>query len=189
MTGAYGFDPAFRHGALVYAEFELDSGAMDKLSHYEIVYSWGKRSEGIGEDSDPSEVFKLVQRIITPLKDRSNLPISVDWDPRSVYWRSRKLQVVQLSLMIGYFTRACQTLGFPVIYIKPQEVRKSLGLFKADKESLQLWFSEQCDLSDYENQFTTKNSDFLDAVILAYLVARSIHRKGSYSCRLLTSPD
>lgn len=187
---AYGFDPAFRHGALVYTNFSIGSRReKDRLTDLKIIYSWGQKN-GVSPKASPTELFRLAQNIVDPLKSIPVLPIAIDWDPQSVYWRASRIQIVQLGLFLGYLTRAMHDLGFPVVYINPGQVRKAFGSNNArmKKEEIHQWFREFCTYEEYENFLNQKNTDYLDATILAYLLARSIPSEGQYSWQFLTSP-
>ena len=190
---SYGFDPAFRHGALVYSQFEFGrAGEPDNLSELKVVYAYDKKA-GIEVKSEPDAVFRLVQRITDPMRDLPRYPVAIDWDPQSVYWRASSIQIVQLGLFLGYFTRTLHQMGFPVVYISPGEVREALGLKKkqALKEVMHEWFAQSC---TYDESYTgllsnTRNTDYLDAAILAYLVAKSTQNGGQYTWQFLTLPD
>lgn len=188
---AYGFDPAFRHGALVYTRFDKGSDQIpNRLAELKVVYAWDKKN-GVGTDAEPIEFFKLAQRIVEPMAHLPILPVAIDWNPKSVYWRAAKLQMVQLGLFIGYFTRALHGLGFPVVFINPEQVRRALGSNnpRAKKEEVHGWFSSVCDYSEYASFLNRRNTDFIDATILAYLLAQSMPSEGQYTWQFLTSPD
>lgn len=172
MAVVYGFDPSLRHGVLVGAEFQHSDGH-SVLSNFDIIFQWTKRTHtGIGEKSPTDDVFGLVQLIVASLMNRPVATIAVDWDPRSIFWRSRKLQNVQLALFIGYFTRAAHQLGYPVVFVNPSEVRSAMGLKKAEKLVLQDWFMNVVDTSRYQSLMA--DEDTCDATILAYLASRSM---------------
>lgn len=183
----YGFDPSFRHGALVESTFDLKT---PKLIRMEKAFLWEKSrrsspNSGFGEKSSPHEVFAFAQKIAHSLSTREVLPIACDWDPQSVYWRGSKIQVVQLAIFLGYFSRSVHSMGFPIVFVSPTQVRDSFGLPKTKasgvkKEILHYWFMQNVDLGKYTDELL-ENSDVMDSVILGYLLALRLNSEGEKS--------
>lgn len=170
LVSAYGFDPGLRHGVLTKVEFKIDRGGPVTLSRFSVIYSWNKKSpRSLGEKSSPKQVFQLALDILRALDHHPKGTIGVDWDPRSVFWRGRKLQAIQLAFFMGYLTGTAATLGYPVVYLPPEEVRKRLGLTaRNSKESLWETLSPRIGA---EKVTGDENSDLQDSIILAYLIA------------------
>ena len=172
---SYGFDPSFRHGALVHATFQFGQDK-DVLTNWNVIYSWSGKSAGFSPASPPAVVFGLSQQLLSPLKHSPIQPIAIDWEPQSVYWRASRIQVVQLALFLGYVTRGMHAIGFPVVYLTPTDIRKFARLKNRQAEKIEThdWFCSQVDVSRYSTFLTGKNTDFMDATILAYVVSRSL---------------
>lgn len=172
---AYGFDPSFRHGALVLAQFQFGQDK-DILTNWNIVYSWSGKTSGFSPNSPASVVFSIAQQLTTALKHSPVQPVAIDWEPQSVYWRASRLQVVQLGMFLGYVSHGLHSMGFPTVYLTPTEIRKFARLKnrQAEKSETHVWFRQQVDISAFSKFLEGKNTDFMDATILAYVISRSL---------------
>lgn len=185
---SYGFDPGLRHGMLIRATFDWTSKGSVVLSSFDECFSWPKKhvSEGIGEKSPPVEVYELTKLIIkgmTKVDEYMNHPIGIDFDPVSSFWRSRRLQLVQMGFFIGYMTHAAHALGHPVINLPPHVIRKKFGL-KHQTVKEELW-DKFIEVVDFEpsaalteiTESPMKSRDIQDALILAWMVAEAKYRE------------
>ncbi len=181
-TTALGFDPAFRHGVLLKALFEFGDHNKDRIIATKSIYSWGRKGDGISFKDKTTDIFKFANTIIDKLpseEGKTRFPIGIDWEPQSVYWRATKVQVVQMSLFLGYLSRGFMALGYPTVFITPGTVREFFGLKsrRAEKEAV-----HECFLSHVElvpevkaklNVSKQRAGDYLDSLILAYIMSKA----------------
>jgi len=168
-----GLDPALRHGALVEGVFDFN----DKVNLVEthIVASWetkGRTRGVLHAESTSTEIMDFCNWLVAQVAQRPYLqgvPIGVDWHPMSVFWGNRKAGL-KLTFMMGYLCRALQTVGNPVIFIEPEEVRVAFGHSRGLSKD-EVWES----IPFYSDAV---DPDERDALILAYLVAEGMRKVG-----------
>jgi len=164
-----GLDPALRHGVMVQGHWDF-SGKTPELVSSNVIAEWStpRRQRGaLHKDATIDEIQGFCNWITGQLAATriTGVPIGVDWHPMSIFWGDRKAGV-KLTYMMGYLARSLETLGCPVVFLDPGEVRKAFGLPPSTpKESI--W--------DQVSFFPgSANSDERDALILSYLVAEAL---------------
>lgn len=174
----YGIDPGLRHGSVVGTIWKLNDQGNLGIKRFGELYSWTKKDDvSIGEKSSLEAVKQLAQEIVDSilLEHPPSCPllIAIDWDKTSVHWRGRKIQVVQLALLVGMIMGLLPNNAY-FIGFSPREIRKELGLGKATKEEVIAFvtdlfsnFTEITYLNDQEN-------DLVDAFILTYILVNSV---------------
>jgi len=173
LQSSYGFDPSLRHGALVHASFMFQ---VDKafLASATLIYSW-KPSHPLSltENSPPSDVFFLIDSIITSFPSLAEGSIvAIDYDDRAAYWTKRPGQVAKLQFLSGYFAKASHYLGCPTVMLAPSTVRRFLGLpMKGDKVEVWQAFCSVVELGSHCPRKILDLEDARDALVLAYIVA------------------
>lgn len=126
-----GLDPGLRKGALVAASSEVISGVLH-IQDWSVSHQWDDRS--LGKKSTPGELATFVHdRLLSQIKGPV-ISAVIEWDPNSVYWRAQRLQVVVTSFMIGYFTRGVQTMGLPVHYLTPHQLKRLFDISPKEKK-------------------------------------------------------
>lgn len=168
-----GLDPSLRHGALVEGVWDFRDGVDLKETHVVARWDTPRRQRGVlHAESTSTEIMEFSNWLVAQVAQRNHLkgvPIGVDWHPMSVFWGNRKAGL-KLTFFMGYLCRALQTLGCPVVFIEPEEVRVAFGHSRALTKE-EVWesipfFSDATD------------SDERDALILAYLVAEGLRQNG-----------
>lgn len=165
-----GLDPALRHGALVEGLWDFSDQVQLKETHIICQWETPARKRGpLSADSTSGEIMEFSNWIVAQLavhQDRlKNVPIGIDWHPMSVFWGNRKAGL-KLTFFMGYLARALQTLGHPVVFIEPEEVRVAFGHGRGLSKD-EVWESIPF-FSD------AQDPDERDALILAYLVAEGM---------------
>lgn len=166
-----GLDPALRHGALVEGLWDFSDEAHPRLVNTSIVAQWttARRQRGfLHANCTSGDIMAFSNWLIAELTKRpdlKNVPVGVDWHPNSVFWGNRKAGI-KLTFWMGYVCRALQTLGNPVVFLEPEEVRVAFGHGRGINKD-EVWesipfFSDATD------------PDERDALILAYLVAEGV---------------
>lgn len=190
-----GLDAGLRHGALVSTEFlvTLNKAHDDinlKLMDHEILYTWDKKSPfSLSQEASGNQISALCLELVRAIASqgvmikngaikRQNISIALDWDPMSIHWASRKLQMVKMSYFIGYISSMLQMHGYPVVYISPANARELLGLPPRSEKSI-LWNKIQPipGVSTFMEvpqvvKDISKEGDLMDAFLLSYLIAR-----------------
>ena len=181
----YGFDPGLRHGKLVKARFRPSRDNRLELIDWELKFSWPQKKSsmapaiaqtGIGLKSPAREIYDLANLLLDSVKEEgTNYPIGVDYTPNSGYWSRRVMQHIKLAFFMGYTTRTLHTLGWPVIFISPNEVRGHVGLSqKADKQQVWKAYTSPGPLRIIKG--VPNEEDLQDAILLAAIVAMVKHR-------------
>lgn len=164
-----GLDPALRHGSLVEALWDFSDGV--KLVEHTEIARWdtprGKRGALYAECTS-NEIMNFSNWLTAEVAKHphlSGVPIGVDWHPMSVFWGNRKAGL-KLTFFMGYLCRSLQTLGCPVVFIEPEEVRVAFGHSRGLKKD-EVWE----EIPFYSD---AQDPDERDAIILAYLVAEGL---------------
>lgn len=160
-----GFDPGLRRGALVSAVSQI-KGSQLIIEHWNVLYSWDDRI--IGKKSTPAELSEFIHSRILPKVEGPVISVTVEWDPNSIYWRAQRLQVVVTSFLIGYFTRGVQSLGIPVHYLMPHQLKRIFAISpKEKKEYMQRPLESPLIPEIISAQGFPENPDEYDALLLA----------------------
>lgn len=194
LIRSMGFDPGLRHGSLVSTDFEASYNEKTEdvdlnLIRWSILYTWTQKSPySLSERCTPNQISILTSQllnstlelgiVINPLNNKHQVSIGVDWDPVSVHWHSRKLQMSKLSFFLGYFSAVFHVHGFPCIYVSPTRVRTFFGLSRQSKKQ-EVWNRitgivslDTIKRDPRVQDEMKKDGDIMDAFLLSYLVAK-----------------
>lgn len=169
---SYGLDPSLRHGVLVQSLFGFRSNNRPILTSVDVVFEWKARHPlALTEDSEPSDIYDLASNMAQSISS-PGVPLAIDFDDRSVYWTRRPGQVLKLYFMLGYFISSVHSYGTPVVLIKPDQVRKSLGVSRRAEKDL-VWgaFQGRVELSSLAKIQCSRSEDIRDAVMLSYVLS------------------
>ncbi len=164
MTKSFGADLSLNHGSVVAVEMTADG---KEVIQVESIYKWDKKdSHKLTLKSSMSEIHKKVAEICRPMSGFENARVAVDWAGMSVYWRTKKLFVVQMGLFVGMLYSRAMEKAIQINFITPKELREYFLLpQKISKEDFQKYvlmlFSPPTSFLQWAND------DDIDAYILA----------------------
>ncbi len=169
----YGFDPGFRHGAMTLSSLATNDEGNLAILAVARPFVWKEKSGlGISEQAAPHEIFSFSEDIVRTLSQLVKGPVVIDWDPYSVFWRSRKVQSVILGVFIGYISGSLAHRGYYPIVLNPTSVREYFRLPpRAKKEDVHAHFFREARLTElgHDELKALENQDVLDSVILSYV--------------------
>jgi Holliday junction resolvasome RuvABC endonuclease subunit len=176
---SYGLDPSLSHGSLVKTVLGCNPDTRElKLLAFEEIYNWDKKDyERLRLESGEPAIARLAHRITACIYAAGPAPVAVDWDPRSVYWRTQAKGVVQLAVLYGMIYYAGMTIGSPIISLTPDYVRQRLQLKRgAQKEDV--WRSvKPFTGAAFDNVLVLpkqRAEDVSDAIVLSLLLGTSL---------------
>lgn len=165
---AYGLDASLRHGSLV--KITRDSSG---VYSWDSVFEWGKKGPSIGEKSSLREIVKFALLLSRALMNHEHAPVLIEFDPRSVYWRSGKRQVVTMALFLGCLVGILYALGYPAIFITPEESRRFYRFTKGKKKEFQEHFLILMDHFSIFPKLSKRDlleTDQLDAILIGMML-------------------
>lgn len=193
LIPSLGFDPGLRHGAVVSSLFLFPQGVLTqcRLVKYQVCFRWTKASEwAIGERTPLARVRAVCSEIIrcTP---SGPAPLAVDYDPESVRWSSRKMQMMQTAYFVAYLTHGWEVQGHPVFNVTPARIRKTFDLgSRASKEEVWEAFMRKVRVDDL-SIFNGRDGDIADSVVLGYVAAtaqRVVSQRDGQAPLVFTKP-
>lgn len=165
----YGFDPGLRHGVLLLSEFDEASRKVG----VEICFQWTKKEDHLSLQSTPLELAVFTNKLIGKLTDPA-LALGIEWDSKSVYMRTHKVQVVVTSFMVGYLSRGAASQGLPLVYITPSQLKQYFGI--SPKEGKEYINRVLPDLVGWQlPDVIYKDADCFDAFLISFFTWRMSH--------------
>jgi len=188
----FGLDPGLSHGALVACKFNMTRQG-PVLSEFQLVHRWDKRkkkmkAKSLSINSSLGDIAKFTFEMMNSLQHELNLdewigsPLAIDYDQNSVYYRTRRAQVVKLGEVIGYLSRSFHDLLISPVHITSREIRSWLDLpLKSSKDDVHeafriflIEFSLDSSLDVLESGvLKDTHGDLLDAFILCHFLVRA----------------
>ena len=163
---AYGFDPGLRHGVLLLADFDEKA----QKAKVEVCYQWTKKDDHLSMQATPLDLAIFTDKIIGKLTEPA-LGLGIEWDSKSVYMKTHKVQVVVTSFMIGYLSRGAQARGLPLVFVTPAQLKSYFGI--SNKEGKDYMNRMIPDLYGWDLPDTIyKDSDVFDAFLISYFTWR-----------------
>lgn len=179
-----GIDPALRHGAMVYSEFQ--SCPLDQIRprspqwdvSMQVLFQWVKEDVvALSQKSPPSRVFRLVHHMMKAMDDSAislkpgRVSVAIDLDMTAGLWGARRQQIAVQSFFIGVLSGALQSQGYTIHYVAPWGIRQFLGLpTRADKLQTQRALRMFCRIpKNMPKSEDDLEGDIWDSVILGYV--------------------
>ncbi len=136
----FGGDLSLNHGAIVRLVYNHTD---DLIASIDEVHRWDKKDKSkLTLKSTPKEILEKADTIKYAIFHRFPKDVGetlvVDWSPQSVYWRTRKIQIVQMSLFMGMLFATKPDYNISVDFVSASDLRSFWGLpSNVSKEKLQ----------------------------------------------------
>jgi len=119
-NSAYGADLSLNHGAVVHIHMQDDS-----VTSVTSIYRWdSKDSHKLSLKSTPSEIYRTVREIFLAVLPPANSLVAVDFASQSVYWRTKKIFVVQMGLFMGMLYSEFKNHTSTISFVIPKDLRE-----------------------------------------------------------------
>ena len=166
-TVSYGVDASLRHGSIQQIK-RLEN------HHYSFseVFYWHSKGPSLSEKSTLSEIGQFATSITGTLLNLELGPVLIEFDPRSVYWRSGKLQIVTMAVFLGYLVGFLHSVGYPALSVSPRESRQFYGFTQGKKEEFHNHFLNLATHCTFTPNLSPDliGSDQLDALLVGLML-------------------